>query len=539
MVNADQERKRKEKEALMEKLKKQDDERKKRKKAEREEKERESRRYQAMKDDQERLVQEQKDREALAKKELEEEKQRRKWLQEQDEKIRVEAEKKITSEESWIENGKTEIPCLFDRRSAYTSQLSSLPLDLEEAIRTKAFKRNELRYKSCMIPLDSHVNSDCLSSLVAYFLQNSSMHKIYENEHKSLAFSKKCFPFRCLSIQMGVARAPLSKCSLKSLSQAADKDYQKNAIRVLCMLFDTKEDLATSGLNFEEVLKDVKLSTVVKHESLKYMVGNYDTFIKGLAKKYHQQRQTQEFPFPIKSVKAGLVEFENPKDIEIMTSTATLSNIAFYLQYTKQDDASPMEYKESWDLFRRQPSFYAFNFKKPSYTKWAAPKKGRKTRILTKYKSFEFENVCVILKDLSYDPIVKCKADNSLAYLLKKSLKEDLDVVGLRMVYLEQKHKDEYYKIFHQKIELSATWEKPVLALVLRGLDASSKVESILGHFNPETARMTVQKSLRACFGRSMEDNCVMQIFDHSKQQLSLKYWFGGRVKPEKFDISK
>jgi hypothetical protein len=36
-----------------------------------------------------------------------------------------------------------------------------------------------------------------------------------------------------------------------------------------------------------------------------------------------------------------------------------------------------------------------------------------------------------------------------------------------------------------------------------------------------------------------MEDNCVMQIFDHSKQILSLKFWFGGRVKTEKFDISK
>ena len=208
-------------------------------------------------------------------------------------------------------------------------------------------------------------------------------------------------------------------------------------------------------------------------------------------------------------MKQGIVEFENPSEVQILSSTATLKNIAFYTQYTKEEGI-PVQYKESWDIFRRQPSFYAFNFNKPTYTKWAPPKKNQKTRVVTKYKSFEYENICVILKDLSYDPLVECKADSSLAYLLKKSVKEDLDVVGLRMVYMEDKHKEEYYKIFHQKIETSSTWDKPVLAVILRGLDAASKVESILGHFNPETARNTNQKSLRACFGRSMEDNCVL-----------------------------
>lgn len=66
-----------------------------------------------------------------------------------------------------------------------------------------------------------------------------------------------------------------------------------------------------------------------------------------------------------------------------------------------------------------------------------------------------------------------------------------MDVVGIRMIYLEETQKDEYYKIFYQKIESSSSWDKPVLAVLLRGLDAQTKVESILGHFNPETARNT------------------------------------------------
>jgi hypothetical protein len=42
-----------------------------------------------------------------------------------------------------------------------------------------------------------------------------------------------------------------------------------------------------------------------------------------------------------------------------------------------------------------------------------------------------------------------------------------------------------------------------VLAIVFRGVDAVQKLENIIGHFNPEVARATENKSLRACFGRS------------------------------------
>lgn len=86
------------------------------------------------------------------------------------------------------------------------------------------------------------------------------MHKIYENEHKSLAFNKKCFPFKCLSMQMTILKAPLSKCSLSPLNKSTDKEYQKNAIKALCLIFDTKEDMTAKGLNFEETLAKVKLS---------------------------------------------------------------------------------------------------------------------------------------------------------------------------------------------------------------------------------------------------------------------------------------
>jgi len=75
--------------------------------------------------------------------------------------------------------------------------------------------------------------------------------------------------------------------------------------------------------------------------------------------------------------------------------------------------------------------------------------------------------------------------------------------LGIRLAYVDDRQREEYYQLFHEKFELSSTWDKPVLAMVLRGLDAARKVASILGHFNPEMARKTKEKSLRACFGRS------------------------------------
>ena len=57
--------------------------------------------------------------------------------------------------------------------------------------------------------------------------------------------------------------------------------------------------------------------------------------------------------------------------------------------------------------------------------------------------------------------------------------------------YLDDKNRQDYYTVFHEKLEMESTWEKPVLALVLRGIEANKKIETILGHFNPEMARRT------------------------------------------------
>ena len=47
---------------------------------------------------------------------------------------------------------------------------------------------------------------------------------------------------------------------------------------------------------------------------------------------------------------------------------------------------------------------------------------------------------------MSFDPLVKCKAENSLAYFIDKAcLKNGLDICGLRLAYIDDKQRGEYY----------------------------------------------------------------------------------------------
>lgn len=140
------------------------------------------------------------------------------------------------------------------------------------------------------------------------------------------------------------------------------------------------------------------------------------------------------------------------------------------------------------EFFRRSPAFYAYNGNKASYTRNDKIKK----RIATKNNDFIFEEACVIFKDLSFEPLLECKSTNSLGHFFKKAtIKEGLDIVGLKFVYLDDQNLQDYSTTFHEKLDMDSTWDKPVLALVLRGIDANKKIESILGHFNPEMARRT------------------------------------------------
>lgn len=47
----------------------------------------------------------------------------------------------------------------------------------------------------------------------------------------------------------------------------------------------------------------------------------------------------------------------------------------------------------------------------------------------------------------------------------------------------------------------------------MRGVDAISKVDKIIGHYNPELGRKTNEKSVRSLFGIDRDNNCVLKMF--------------------------
>lgn len=136
-----------------------------------------------------------------------------------------------------------------------------------------------------MIPLDLHVDNGILSDIIQYFLINSNLNKVYENEHKSLAFNKESFPFKCISMQISVTEAPLNAPSLKPMSGEFVSSKKNSFIRVLSLLFDT-EDEPKVQTGFQDVLKNTKISNFLNSKQIKHVNERYATFIRNLAGKY-------------------------------------------------------------------------------------------------------------------------------------------------------------------------------------------------------------------------------------------------------------
>ena len=203
MIAAAQEKKRKEKEELMQKLKKQDEERKRRKREERERKEREAKRYKEMLEEEEREKERARERERALQQEQEEAENMEKRKREAVERRKAEWEGTLLSEQAWHESGKTDFPCLFDKKCAFMSVIPSLPTFLEASIADGSVPVTDLtfrRYKTLLIPLDAHISNVSQSLLIQYFLQFSTMYKVYSDEHHSAAVTSECFPFKCIGL---------------------------------------------------------------------------------------------------------------------------------------------------------------------------------------------------------------------------------------------------------------------------------------------------------------------------------------------------
>jgi len=124
--------------------------------------------------------------------------------------------------------------------------------------------------------------------------------------------------------------------------------------------------------------------------------------------------------------------------------------------------------------------------------------------------------------------------------LKKATISAGLEICGMRMIYMDKDQIALYEHLFNEKIFPKGQGQEnlqstPLFAMFLRGIDAINKCEQIVGHFNPDMARKTNEKSVRSFFGLDKEHkNCVLKMFASQKKNVSeLIYWFGGRVQNE------
>jgi len=117
-----------------------------------------------MQEEAEREKEAEREQERARLRDLEEVQNREKRRGEELERRKAEHELTLLSEESWLESGKTDIPCLFDKKCAFMSVISSLPRSLEQSIVEGTVPVDDLtfrRYKTLMLPLDRHISNAC------------------------------------------------------------------------------------------------------------------------------------------------------------------------------------------------------------------------------------------------------------------------------------------------------------------------------------------------------------------------------------------
>jgi hypothetical protein len=245
--------------------------------------------------------------------------QERKRKQEE-ERIRREKEENERRKEGFersirkIWNG-SDVPCLFDPKIAYSRQLYSLPVPLEEKILGNLVPKDDLvfrRYKTLVIAIDSLLAKTSglpMIELTNYFLRYSNLRRIdnFEPEEEGDEPKFKTFPFKCIGFVQSMAIPPFNKCGLSAINQTDNP----NAQRVLALLFDT-HDAPKVKSNFNETLKQVKLSEILSPKSMQEISQVYGQYLDKMAFDYMQANKVKEFPYPLNIKASPLIEFENP-----------------------------------------------------------------------------------------------------------------------------------------------------------------------------------------------------------------------------------
>lgn len=99
---------------------------------------------------------------------------------------------------------------------------------------------------------------------------------------------------------------------------------------------------------------------------------------------------------------------------------------------------------------------------------------------------------------------------SSIDYLYDNAItKQGLSLVGAKLLYMNKEQQAGYKKKFGESLEERCNQYKSVLILTFRGCEVFDKLNRLIGHFDPIDARRTGEESLRAKYGKSIDENCV------------------------------
>jgi hypothetical protein len=83
--------------------------------------------------------------------------------------------------------------------------------------------------------------------------------QVKDSGPKSKAHDQARFNFKCVSLQLGVCKPPLSSPSLSTVQS----DKEAGGVRVLSLLFDTQDSPIKKHAVFEELLGQVPLQSIL------------------------------------------------------------------------------------------------------------------------------------------------------------------------------------------------------------------------------------------------------------------------------------
>lgn len=383
------------------------------------------------------------------------------------EQIQSERQELKNFEDSLKESAKNSI-LLYERSVCLNKTLTGYSLP-EKLVKRQLTEKEIMlmRYQTIVIPVfDTKI---VIGKILPYFLLNSAIGLVHLDCERG---KYKRFIYNCIGCTYTIMAPPFNK----PLFSVPPEILSEKGKKVLILVFDTESSTTSEIISND--LKRVNLQTdfsfnIEELNKITYLLRNY----------YGNQ------------------------DIPELDEKSSLLNLVTVLECTVDTRDTFRPTKPGWEILNRELTLKAFS----------------QYNSILPHNENEQENVCLLFKDIS----INHKLQNSISWTLEKLISKGLTLTGLKFGYINFDDLPQFREnIVEEKLDQRYVY----LGMTFRGFDAFTKTCVFIGPSDPQLAKTTDEKSLRAIFGNTREENCVLPIVGISKNAKDLAFWFGGRI---------